>query len=45
THVGVGHTAAPYGDCMGAIVTDYLVDLTVPAEGTTCTDPPVDLGP
>ena len=45
THVGVGHTAAPYSDCMGAIVADYLVDLTVPAEGTTCTDPPVDLGP
>ena len=45
TNVGVGHTAAPYSDCMGAIVADYLVDVTVPAEGTTCTDPPVDLGP
>jgi hypothetical protein len=45
THVGVGHTAAPYDTCMGAIVADYLVDLVVPAGGTTCTDPPVDLGP
>lgn len=45
THEGVGHLAAPYGACLSEVVDAYLIDLVVPAEGTTCSDPPVDLSP
>lgn len=45
THEGVGHTASPYDDCLSGIIDAYLIDLVAPAEGATCSDPPVDLSP
>jgi pimeloyl-ACP methyl ester carboxylesterase len=36
TWEGNGHTAYPKTDCVTAAVDAYLVDLVVPAEGTTC---------
>jgi pimeloyl-ACP methyl ester carboxylesterase len=36
TWQGLGHTAYPKNDCVNGAVNAYLVDLTVPAEGTTC---------
>lgn len=34
---GAGHTATLSSQCITDIVADYLVDVTVPADGTTCT--------
>ena len=45
THDGVGHTAAPYDDCLRAIIEAYYLDLVLPAAGATCADPPIDLSP
>jgi pimeloyl-ACP methyl ester carboxylesterase len=36
TWQGNGHTAYPKTDCVTAAVNAYLIDLTVPADGTTC---------
>ncbi|MFW3171995.1 alpha/beta hydrolase [Geodermatophilus sp. CPCC 206100] len=36
TWQGQGHTAYPKNDCVNGAVNAYLIDLTVPAEGTTC---------
>ncbi|MGK5169466.1 alpha/beta hydrolase [Geodermatophilus sp. CPCC 205761] len=36
TWQGQGHTAYPKTDCVNGAVNAYLIDLTVPAEGTTC---------
>jgi pimeloyl-ACP methyl ester carboxylesterase len=36
TRVGDGHTAYGESACIDAVVDNYLVDLTVPADGTTC---------
>ncbi len=36
THVGEGHTATFQSDCVLALVTDYLHNLTLPAAGTRC---------
>lgn len=36
TSEGEGHTAYPENRCIAEVVDAYLVDLTVPAEGTTC---------
>jgi pimeloyl-ACP methyl ester carboxylesterase len=36
TWEGEGHTAYPGTECVNAAVDAYLVDLTVPADGTTC---------
>jgi pimeloyl-ACP methyl ester carboxylesterase len=36
TNEGEGHTAYPGTPCVDELVDSYLVDLTVPASGTTC---------
>jgi pimeloyl-ACP methyl ester carboxylesterase len=36
TWQGQGHTAYPKTDCVNGAVNAYLIDLVVPAEGTTC---------
>ncbi|NEK58831.1 alpha/beta hydrolase [Geodermatophilus sabuli] len=36
TWQGQGHTSYPKTECVTAAVNAYLIDLTVPAEGTTC---------
>ncbi|WP_448616544.1 alpha/beta hydrolase [Modestobacter sp. URMC 112] len=36
TWQGSGHTAYPKTDCVTAAVNAYLIDLAVPADGTTC---------
>jgi hypothetical protein len=36
TWEGEGHTAYPATSCINDAVDAYLIDLTVPAEGTTC---------
>ena len=33
---GAGHTAFGHSECIDGLVVDYLVDLTVPEDGTTC---------
>lgn len=41
THQGEGHTVVGQGNvCVDAAVTSYLLDGTLPAEGTTCDDDP-----
>jgi pimeloyl-ACP methyl ester carboxylesterase len=41
THEGEGHTIVGQGlDCIDGAVADYLVDLELPAPGTTCSSPP-----
>ncbi|MGH3682051.1 MAG: alpha/beta hydrolase, partial [Natronosporangium sp.] len=39
TFEGEGHTAYPGTDCINDAVDAYLIDLTVPADGTTCPAP------
>lgn len=41
TYDGLGHGAATRGTCMQRIVTDYLVDLSLPAPGTRCPAEPL----
>jgi hypothetical protein len=36
TYEGEGHTVYPDDDCIRRAVDAYLIDLTVPAEGTSC---------
>lgn len=36
TYEGEGHTAYPGSECVNTAVADYVVDLSVPEEGTTC---------
>jgi pimeloyl-ACP methyl ester carboxylesterase len=36
TSEGEGHTAYPENSCIAEVVDAYLIDLTVPAEGTSC---------
>jgi hypothetical protein len=39
TRVGDGHTGYQFSACIKASVDAYLVNLTVPANGTTCQTP------
>ena len=36
TYEGEGHTAYPGPTCVDEVVNAYLIDLTVPDDGTTC---------